>query len=267
MSKQSRGVSTAPKQSDGDRSPSLSSSNSSNGWFDLDKRHCCCCVRLPEGAVLVGLYGLSVHAGLLVTQVAHGRADWLWAPAVIQWEEEGGRTGEGGGRGGLVEVVGAITIVGHVVGILVNAMLGKKSTIPTTSVGSIDYSTWVRLVIDGATCQCIHPVSLLPILFLTLLFVADVSVVVNSVLIAQKDLSSCTELNESSFVLLVAVFGTCTSRRVFMLPWLVAQGFLAAAFAALALYYVSFFPQSECLRQEGPKSRYVLLAWPFWFPL
>ena len=43
-----------PSQTSSLSSTSSSSSSSiSSAWFDLDKRHCCCCVRLPEGAVLV----------------------------------------------------------------------------------------------------------------------------------------------------------------------------------------------------------------------
>lgn len=34
-----------------------------------DKRHCCCCVPLQEGVVLVGIYGSSFHTALLIVQV------------------------------------------------------------------------------------------------------------------------------------------------------------------------------------------------------
>ena len=34
-----------------------------------EKRHCCCCVPLPDGVMLVGIYGTAFHTGLLVIQV------------------------------------------------------------------------------------------------------------------------------------------------------------------------------------------------------
>ena len=40
----------------------------------FEKRHCCCCVPLPEGVMLVGLYGTSFHAGLLTIQLVFGHA-------------------------------------------------------------------------------------------------------------------------------------------------------------------------------------------------
>ncbi len=40
--------------------------------MDFEKRHCCCCVRLPDGVMLVGLYGVAVHAALLVVDLWHG---------------------------------------------------------------------------------------------------------------------------------------------------------------------------------------------------
>lgn len=36
-----------------------------------EKRHCCCCVPLPDGVMLVGIYGTAFHAGLLVIQVSY----------------------------------------------------------------------------------------------------------------------------------------------------------------------------------------------------
>ena len=35
-----------------------------------EKRHCCCCVPLPDGVMLVGIYGTAFHTGLLVIQVS-----------------------------------------------------------------------------------------------------------------------------------------------------------------------------------------------------
>ena len=35
-----------------------------------EKRHCCCCVPLPDGVMLVGIYGTTFHTGLLVIQVS-----------------------------------------------------------------------------------------------------------------------------------------------------------------------------------------------------
>ena len=32
--------------------------------------HCCCCVPLPDGVMLVGVYGTAFHTGLLVIQVS-----------------------------------------------------------------------------------------------------------------------------------------------------------------------------------------------------
>ena len=43
----------------------------------FEKRHCCCCVPLPEGEVLVGLYGTSFHAGLLTIQLVFGHASMI----------------------------------------------------------------------------------------------------------------------------------------------------------------------------------------------
>ncbi len=103
-------------------SPSSSTASSStDSLLSLDKRHCCCCVRLPEGAVLVGLYGVSAHAGLLVAQAAHGdaAAEWLWAPDALALSSPGGD------KSLLAEAAGPATLVGHVLGIVVNALLGE----------------------------------------------------------------------------------------------------------------------------------------------
>ena len=41
----------------------------SNFCIMREKRHCCCCVPLPDGVMLVGIYGTAFHTGLLVIQV------------------------------------------------------------------------------------------------------------------------------------------------------------------------------------------------------
>ncbi len=97
-------------------SPPPSETSSTDSWSDLEKRHCCCCIRLPEGAALVGMYGLALHTGLLVVQATHGRSAWLWGAEGHGW----GFDNEYGAL-----VVGPLVMVGHVVGIIVNALLGR----------------------------------------------------------------------------------------------------------------------------------------------
>ena len=45
-----------------------------------EKQHCCCCVPLPEGVMLVGIYGTSFHVGLLSIQLAYNQATLIPSP-------------------------------------------------------------------------------------------------------------------------------------------------------------------------------------------
>ena len=51
-----------------------------------EKQHCCCCVPLAEGVMLVGIYGTSFHVGLLSIQLAYNQATLIPSPIV---EEQG----------------------------------------------------------------------------------------------------------------------------------------------------------------------------------
>ena len=45
-----------------------------------EKQHCCCCVPLPEGVMLLGIYGTSFHVGLLSIQLAYKQATLIPSP-------------------------------------------------------------------------------------------------------------------------------------------------------------------------------------------
>ena len=47
-----------------------------------EKQHCCCCVPLAEGVMLVGIYGTSFHVGLLSIQLAYNQATLIPSPIV-----------------------------------------------------------------------------------------------------------------------------------------------------------------------------------------
>lgn len=76
---------------------------------ELDKRHCCCCIHLPDGVMLVGIYGASFHAGLLVIQFTYGP---LLTPGIqVDPNAE--------------TIVHPLLLAVHSTGVLVNLMLGK----------------------------------------------------------------------------------------------------------------------------------------------
>jgi len=71
--------------------------------------HCCCCVPLPDGVMLVGVYGTAFHTGLLVIQMAHGASlapdpHLLHPPAAA-------------------DIVRRLLLAAHLLGILVNLLL------------------------------------------------------------------------------------------------------------------------------------------------
>ena len=37
-----------------------------------EKEHICCCIAISDGVLLVGIYGTSFHAGLLIIQCTYG---------------------------------------------------------------------------------------------------------------------------------------------------------------------------------------------------
>ena len=146
----------------------------------FEKRHCCCCVPLPEGVVLVGLYGTSFHAGLLTIQLVFGHASMI--PTVTKmvtsqasdvrhytlehYYQPLPATGTGGPvtqRLGpkavvydlidsqVVDVLFPFLIVAHVLGILVNLMLSMFLIYPSTKRGQIENN-----VTKEITMQCVH---------------------------------------------------------------------------------------------------------------
>eukprot|EP00093_Oithona_nana_P010428 10428.XXX_513717_511384_1 [CDS] Oithona nana genome sequencing. len=74
-----------------------------------EKRHCCCCVPLPDGVMLVGIYGTAFHAGLLVIQVTHG-ASLAPEPEILHPPFA-------------ADIVKQLLLLAHLLGILVNLLL------------------------------------------------------------------------------------------------------------------------------------------------
>lgn len=74
-----------------------------------EKRHCCCCVPLPDGVMLVGIYGAAFHSGLLLIQLTHGASlapdPHLLHPPIA------------------AEIVRPLLLFSHLLGILVNCLL------------------------------------------------------------------------------------------------------------------------------------------------
>jgi len=77
-----------------------------------EKRHCCCCVPLPDGVMLVGIYGTAFHTGLLVIQLTHG-ASLAPEPHLLEppFDVDAG------------EIVNSLLLASHLLGISVNALL------------------------------------------------------------------------------------------------------------------------------------------------
>ena len=126
-----------------------------------EKQHCCCCVPLPEGVMLVGIYGTSFHVGLLSIQLAYNQATLIPSP-IRKFKDSINQYGSSiSGYGDhfnyfphdyhnteldrfnsyrddeflsrdivdrrVVDVVYPILIFAHVLGIVVNLLLGKIS--------------------------------------------------------------------------------------------------------------------------------------------
>jgi len=79
-----------------------------------EKRHCCCCVPLPDGVMLVGIYGTTFHTGLLVIQLTHG-ASLAPEPHLFEPPYVG-------------EIFKDLLLATHLLGISVNALLCKFFT-------------------------------------------------------------------------------------------------------------------------------------------
>ena len=127
-----------------------------------EKQHCCCCVPLPEGVMLVGIYGTSFHVGLLSIQLAYNQATLIPSPITdvqdttsqhassiarhenrvnpIPFDVAGYHvtdidqynsdktahfTSSGIVDKEVVDVVYPLLLVAHVLGIVVNLLLGK----------------------------------------------------------------------------------------------------------------------------------------------
>ena len=90
--------------------------------MDLEKRHCCCCILLPDGVLLLGLYGVCVHTGLLIVQCIYGR------PLTPLADEQVGLVDE--------MVLHPTLIALHIIGIVVNALLGEIRSFVLSTVKS-----------------------------------------------------------------------------------------------------------------------------------
>ena len=75
-----------------------------------EKQHCCCCVTLSDGVILVGLIGASLHAALLVIQLIYGHTLTPSYPLDPNVDT----------------IIHPILILVHVIGILLNILLGKS---------------------------------------------------------------------------------------------------------------------------------------------
>merc|ERR1719219_3196394 len=71
--------------------------------------HCCCCVPLPDGVMLVGVYGTAFHTGLLVIQMTHG-ASLAPEPHLLHPPFA-------------ADIVRRLLLAAHLLGILVNLFL------------------------------------------------------------------------------------------------------------------------------------------------
>jgi len=71
--------------------------------------HCCCCVPLPDGVMLVGVYGTAFHTGLLVIQMTHG-ASLAPEPHLLHPPFA-------------ADIVRRLLLAAHLLGILVNLLL------------------------------------------------------------------------------------------------------------------------------------------------
>ena len=125
-----------------------------------EKQHCCCCVPLAEGVMLVGIYGTSFHVGLLSIQLAYNQATLIPSPIVEEYSTSSQfgnsisnygphfnplpynyhltETDFSNSRGlkhytsrelvdkDLVDAVYPILLFAHVLGIVVNLLLGMK---------------------------------------------------------------------------------------------------------------------------------------------
>ena len=126
-----------------------------------EKQHCCCCVPLAEGVMLVGIYGTSFHVGLLSIQLAYNQATLIPSPILeedrfgipsqygksvsnygphfnplpynYQLTDDKDYYGSGGAKQytsrelvdkDLVDAVYPILLFAHVLGIVVNLLLG-----------------------------------------------------------------------------------------------------------------------------------------------
>lgn len=76
----------------------------------FEKRHCCCCIVLSDGVILVGIYGTSFHLSLLVLQLAYGHTLTPATPLDPHADS----------------VVHPVLVVIHSIGVIVNVMLGKN---------------------------------------------------------------------------------------------------------------------------------------------
>ena len=91
-----------------------------------ERERCCWCIRLSDGVLLIGIYGASFHAGLLVCQCTYGPTLTPAFPLDPSADD----------------VVHPILVTVHVLGCIVNTLLGKKEEIfaqcasTTTKAGS-----------------------------------------------------------------------------------------------------------------------------------
>lgn len=73
-----------------------------------DKKHCCCCINISDGVLLVGIYGLSFHFSLLIIQLTKGHTLTPGTPTDPHADH----------------VVHPILVAVHTVGVVVNLLLG-----------------------------------------------------------------------------------------------------------------------------------------------
>jgi len=102
----------SPPPTHGQREES-SSTESSESDLGLEKRHCCCCVRLADGVLLVGLYGCALHAGLLAAQASASWRGPTPPPNAVHADTD--------------VALAFAQAIAHVVGIIVNLFLGESS--------------------------------------------------------------------------------------------------------------------------------------------
>ena len=184
----------------------------------FEKRHCCCCVPLPEGVVLVGLYGTSFHAGLLTIQLVFGHASMI--PTVTK----------------MVTSQPSYAGDGHY------TLEHYYQPLPAGAGGPVSQRLGPKAVVyDLIDSQVVD------VLFPFLIVAHVLGILVNLMLSMFLTIVNQHEIDNNSAIVSCLVYGVWKHIRWMLSPWLALQGILASILAGLSLYYLTLFPnKSNC---------------------